>query len=79
MGRGGEGGKSALSLIFNVEEGREEEERREKTWFTFTSTQEYTECTGVCKISQEYARVYRNIQELTEFTGICKFSEICKS
>lgn len=51
---------------FNVEEGREEEERREKTWFTFTSTQEYTECTGVCKISQEYARVYRNIQEFTE-------------
>ena len=64
-------------------------------WFTFTSTQEYTECTGVCKISQEickslqkYTRVYRNMQELTRvyrnnyarvYRNMQEFTEICKS
>ena len=62
-------GESGLAFIFNVEEGREEEERREKTWFAFTSTQEYTDCTEICKISQEYVRVYRSMQEFTE---VCK-------
>ena len=71
-------GESGLAFIFNVEEGREEEERREKTWFAFTSTQEYTDCTEICKISQEYVRVYRSMQEFTE---VCKslqgYARVC--
>ena len=83
-------GESELAFIFNVKEGREEEERREKTWFAFTSTQEYTECTEyarvyrdmqefteVCKSLQKYAKVYRSMQKFTEVRK--SFTEICKS